>query len=468
MKKNLFLRIFLVLLLALLGGCVDYSPPPKIVHADNYTATLNSEKRILPEYTGLFTVDDAIRIGLANNPDYEQQKLSVSLAYNSYYQSLVNYLPSLEVTAATSINQTQTQSPAFTPGWQKSGWEHPAGVTATSSFTIFNGLRKEFNLLAQMANVKLTEELQYDMRRILVNSIIIAYYDIAQTKEQIKITQLDLKFQTQMREFEMAKFQQNLVTEDSILNFEYLEEQDKSTILQLDLTYKQQTYTLASLLGLTSADLPKDIKLMSVADIVETINIDFNPMSVEYYLDIAVDQRPDLKALRENLRITKYDLYGAWGAFAPVVTADANYGWGTEEFPQSRGDNEIDYGLTTKWTIWDSGHRIFSLRNAQITYDMSYEQLLAGWIQIIQDVRYSYDAMQMSLENYKVLEKSVEIAEKQRKIVQALYETDMETLPRLNEAQNNLFVSQFNLAIATIQIYQAKANLDKSCGISRY
>lgn len=451
---------------------MDYAPPPKIVHADNYTATLNSEKRVLPEYNGLFTVDDAIRIGLANNPDYESQRLSVTLAYNSYYQAMVSYLPSLNVSTSMNVGGGQAQSPAFgSAGWQKSAWSHGASASASSSLVIFNGLRREFNLLAQAANVKMTEEQQKDMRRILIYSIIIAYYDIAQTKEQIKVTQADMKFQEQMREFEMAKFQQNLVTEETVFNFEYLAEQDKSTILGLDLSYKGQTYTLASLLGLTSADLPKDIKLMSIAEIVETINIDFNPMGVEYYLDIAIDQRPDLKALRENLRMSKYQLYGAWGAFAPVVTADANYGWGTADWlhqDNRAGANAVGYGIGSSWTIWDNGNNIFNLRAAQINYDIQYQTLLSGWIQIIQSVRYAYDAMQISLENYKVLEKAAEIAEKQRKMVQALYETDMVTLPRMNEAQNNLYQAQFTLAIATIGIYQAKANLEKACGISRY
>jgi len=183
MKKNLSLLLLLFLIATLLGGCVDYAPPPKIVHADNYTATLNSEKRVLPEYNGLFTVDDAIRIGLANNPDYESQRLSVTLAYNSYYQAMVSYLPSLNVSTSMDVGGGQTQTPAFgSAGWQKSAWSHGASATASSSLVIFNGLRREFNLLAQAANVKMTEEQQKDMRRILIYSIIIAYYDIAQTK----------------------------------------------------------------------------------------------------------------------------------------------------------------------------------------------------------------------------------------------------------------------------------------------
>lgn len=471
MNRSPLLRIILLLIVGLTGSCVDYSPPPRIVHADNYSATLNSDKRVLPEYAGLFTVDDAIRIGLANNPEYEQQKLAVTQAYNNYYQTIIQYLPTMNIGTNMGVSQAQAQSPAFTPGWDKTPWSHTGGLSASSSFTIFNGLRREFNLLQEMANVRMTEELQQNMRLLLVNSIIIAYYDIAQSREQIKITQADLKFQVQMRDFEMAKFQQNLVTEESVLNFDYLAQQDKSTILALDLNYKQQTYTLASLLGLTSADLPKDIKLMSISEIVETINIDFNPVGVEYYLDIAVDQRPDLKALRESLRMSKYELYGKWSAFAPVVTANAAYGWGTADWLHEgnrRGASAVNYGINTSWTIWDNGDRIFDLRDAQISYDMTYQQLLIGWIEIIQSVRFAYDSMQMTLENYKVVEKAVEIAQRQQKMVLALYETEMITLPRLNESQNNLFQSQFSLALATIAIYQAKANLEKACGISRY
>ena len=190
-------------------------------------------------------------------------------------------------------------------------------------------------------------------------------------------------------------------------------------------------------------------------------------MGVEYYLDIAIDQRPDLKQVRSALKAQRFELYSTWGKFAPTISATANYGLTTSDWEYS--GQSISYGLTASWELLDAGmSRIFNVRSAQINLAQSKLDVLSKWIDIVGEVRTAYVKLQMSLIDEQLRTEAVEFAKKQRDMVKEKYENQIESITRLNQVQSLLVTAQLTKTTSIISVYKAKTDLNTACGIQRY
>ncbi len=278
-----------IVALICLSSCVSSNPPPpSVLHADSYTTVETNEKRILPETNELFTVNDAIRIGLANNPTYESTKLSLEKAYNTMYEEIVGYLPTLDINQNTGIinysKSFATKGDGFfglgVGDFGKGTSDGSVGYGANSSLTLFNGLQREFNILRTYELAKQKDYAMKYARLTLINTIQLAYYNMAMLKSQFNIYTANADFQHQMLEFQKIKFQHNLITNDHVLNFELELDLAKLRVLEIRLNYKIAEYTLAALLGLTTVEFPENLKLMTLGAILENIKEGYNPLGI--------------------------------------------------------------------------------------------------------------------------------------------------------------------------------------------
>ena len=460
--------IFLSVLTAIVSGCFSSPPPPaSVLHADTYTTLTSSEKRMLPETDKIFTIEDAVRIGLANNPSYEIVSLSLATAYNTFYQSLFNYLPTVGLsTGGYSIGQNQFL-PNGASSWTTSGFDSSPSLTAQGSFTIFSGLKKEMALLASYENIRETAQALKYARLILINQIIEQYYAIVLSKEEAIIHTQDLSFQKEMLENARYTYKNNLVTYDFILNFEQAVKVQQAGVVGQQMLAKTQEYGLAALLGLTTAEFPENTKFMAMNELVKNLERDFASLGVEYYLDIAIDQRPDLKESRSALKANKFNLYSAWGAFSPTISANASYRLNTSDWGYS--GQGFAYGLSAEWTVLSPGlSRIFNVRSAQINVAQSKLDVLQKWIEVVRGVRGAYTYLQSELIREKLYREAVVLTERQRDMVKEKYENQLEPITRLNEVQTALIHAKFEQARALIRVHTARTNLYTACGIQRY
>ena len=468
MLNNKLVRVLYILSAIAFSGCVSSTPPPpSVLHADNYSALTSQEQRILPVGNKVFTLEDAVRIGLANNPGYEKQKLALTKAYNNFYKQLFTYLPTVSASVNGGVSQGQTKTNGNSH-WVRNDWAKSGGFSGSASFTIFNGLSREMELLAKYEAVAKTKQALKYVRLTLINAIVNIYYDLVLSKAQIAITRQDLSFQQQMLEIEHVKYDNGLVTYDQVLNFEYKVKSVEIGILTFVLNYDVQGYALAALMGLTTAELSNNIELQSLDELIKKIEQNYSPLGVEFYLDIAIDQRPDLKESRLALKAAKYSLYSAWGKFAPTFDANADYGLNTRDWFSYKGES-LNYGISANWDILTSGFsRIFTVRDNQITVAEKGQDVLIKWIEVVEDVRKAYVALQNSLLQEKLATASERIAEKQRDMIKEMFENQLVSVTRLNETQNDLVKAQLEKVKALITVYQTKSDLEKACGVQRY
>jgi len=443
-------------LIAITAGCVSYKPPPDIIHADNYTAESDSEQRRVPADNKILTVNETINIAVANNPNYQIARLNMVSAYALYYKSLSLFSPTL------SANYGQN----WTQGVSTIGSESAGGLVA--SYTAFNGMQDIFGALSASATAKGKEYLYQDIRRLLVKDTRVAYYQILLDRAQIQIELGNEVFNEQMVNDEQLKYDAGASSLSEVLNFKINRNDAQAALINDKAKYQIDRYLLAQLMGLTTANIPPEVRFPPIEVLADKVFT----MGVEFYLDMAIHQRPDLKSQKEALKAAKYSLYQSWGAFSPTASVSMDYGFdrtdtGTGAMGGAMapdGNNTYGYGWSVNWDLWKGGSRIFDVRSNMALYDVEKEKLLQKWISVVESVREYYTHLNMAIATRTIQSQTLELARQRRDLVREEYNAGNKDIATLNQAQSQLITAESSYVQAVIGVAVDRAKLAAACG----
>ena len=462
-------------LFAFSSGCVAYKPPPDIIHANNYTAESMKVQRALPFAYKEMSVKDAINIAITNNPTYQTARLAMIKAWATYYGSLNAFAPNIGV--GFSGSQSGTYGNATSPTYSNT-WASGIGSSGNygANYNVFNGLMDTMYAMNQLASAKSAEELNKDARRKLVLSVKLAYFQILKDKATIQIQQSNEMFQEQQVNETQLKYDAGASSLADLLNWKVKRNDAQVAVIIAKAAYAVDKYALAALLGLTSSEIPDSVEFPNV-DVIEDQGYS---LGVEFYINVAVSQRPDLQSSREMVKAYKYSLYQTWGAFSPTANIGWQYASSTNNGamrPYDSGTTYTNsYGFNTTWTIWDGnntasgtsgggGCRITNVRKAQADYDTAQETLLSTWITVIQNVRTAYTNLVASIATKKINGATLSMSKERRDLVRDGYNAGNTDIATLNGAQNDLVSVEQNYVSSIISVATNKANLDAACGL---
>ena len=380
-------------------------------------------------------------------------------AYAIYYSALSAYSPTL----AASWGATQDAG-----GNVDGGKSTNYAGRFTAGYQAFSGLTTTMAALAARATAEASEWAVKDYRRTLVRSVIVTYNQILLDRAYVRIQQGNERFQTQNADNSLLKYNAGAVSLSELLNFKIKKNQAKALAIDATKSYKIDRYALAALMGLTTADLPKGTKFPEI----EVSDADEFELGIEFYLDIAIAERPDLKGQKETLESARYSLYSAWGAFSPTLDLGLNYGYsntkgnGGSARPTVKNSN-YDYNFAFNWDLWKGGSRIFNVRSSEALYDIQKQALLKKWIDVVMEVRTYYVSLLADVASRKVLGQAKEMAQQRRDLVQEEYNAGNVDIAVLNEAQQELISAQQGWVTQTIGVSNSRARLYAAVGVSQ-
>ena len=456
--------------LAAITGCTSYEPPPKAVTRSNFTdIPADEQKRLTVADHKFLTLEEAQRLAVQNNPNFKTKYFAIVAARAAYYGAFAPYLP--KITVAYQIGQSFNEpNNVYRNNIRNGSRTFENSPTASASWLIFDSFVREMNLLAAKHSWKETEALELDARRLLVRSVAYAYNDILLAMAKIKIAKENMKFQnSQLKENEL-KFEVGAVPLSNVLNFKAYYNTAESDLYSAEYLFASSKYTLAQLMGLTEGTIPEDVKFPGVP------SPDGEALaSLSVYLDTALANRPDLKAYREALEVSKYNYWSSICSFGPTVTFNANIGYTagqTRVKNYSEGGDytnkyqtfSFSYGATASWEIFSGGKTFFNMRSQQAAMLQSDYTLANNWISIITEVRTAYDSYLTCLKQVKISQKSLELYRKIRDLVDEEYRAGNTELTRLNEAQRDFVSAETTLATYVINMHNAKAQLQAAVG----
>ncbi|MCP4177270.1 MAG: TolC family protein [bacterium] len=447
MKLLKFAVIFLYCLIIInLMGCISHRSLPPAVFSDNYTALENKSQRQYPRGNKVLTVDDAINTSLANNPTYEIARLNMIQAYSNYYKSLSKLSPGLAIGSSTLNHRMNTVGGAA------------SGVSMT----------KLFNVLNKHAEAESQEYSYKNIRRILIKEIKLTYYQIQLDRAKTQIDLGNRIYNDLMIKYAESK-KNNSVSKGDLLNFKIDKNNAQSALIKNNALMQINKFKLAKLMGLTSSNVNNNIKLAPIN--IPDNNIEY-PMSQDYYLDMAIKQRPDLASQKEILKAAKYSLYKSWSALSPVANAGLDYGfaraYSTSGLPGSimmmAQNFDWNYGFDINWNLLQGGGRIFTIREKQAAYYAMKEALLRKWISVVRSVRTDYTQLNKSIARRKIIAETLKMAKERRNQLREKYNDGKTNIAVLNQAQNSLVKTEGEYVKSCIHVAMSKAKLAAAVG----
>jgi len=462
--KVLSATVISAVLLAALTAC-NVAKPPAAISKDKYTEITAEEHQKLPAGLKLLTLDEAQTIAIQNNPSFKSRYFAVSQARAQYYRRFAYYLPT--VTASFGMNSNHYRG--YTEDAGASYKTYSLSPSMSASLLVFDSFQREMNLLAARHSWKQTEQIEQDARRLLLQNVAYAYNTVMLAKAQRNIALEDMRYNRQLLKETELKYGVGASTLSDVLNFKVNYNNAESNLYTANYSFASAKYALAALMGLTEGTIPDDIEFP------EQLASDGEMLADEsVYLDAALSNRPDLKALREALEASKFSYYSSIAAFGPTVTANLSLGYTNsathyspyhyDTYTQHRGITRNRYstfstGVNVSWDLFSGGSTFFNMRASQAAMEQAEYQLADQWITVINDVRTAYENYIVSLKTVKLYQKNLEAVRKMRDLVDDEYEAGNCAITRVNEVQREFVNAETFLAQAVVSMHNAKAQI---------
>ena len=483
MRRNGFREVFAVagaFSAFFVGGCYQYTPPSAVTKGDIYSQRVKDDREDLFKGMKQLTRSDAQRIALKNNPTYIAAYHAVAAARMRYYQAWGAYSPQISAgfSAQDRISRMYNARTSLGHNGSNRSGSFSTNTSIGATLLLFDGLAREFGVLAAEHSMEYEKAMEADQCRTIMQAVAVAYNTVLLAIENRRIAEEDRRFQMSSLKDTKYKFEAGAVPLSDVLNFEILMNSAEVSMIDADYQYETAIYSLAVLMGYPDGTLPAELEFPS------DFKSDFGDLpAVEIYLDAALAHRPDLKGYREQLEVSRYQLYQTYSAYSPTVSAFAEFGFGTNASRSHVGRHNIgnvyyasedsrsyynqpsfSYGVTADWTIFNGFIRYNTMREYQANLAVAEYSVAAQWFTVVGEVRAAYANYVQTVRQTRFYEKIRELSKKQRDLVDEEYRAGNAELTRLNEAQRDLVEAETNLASSYISIQNAKAQLDAAVG----
>lgn len=462
--RLLTLSVFCASAAMVLSGCYNYEKPAAATMETEFQQRKKDGADELLKDVKLLTIENAQRIALANNPDYRSAYHAVKAAEMVYYQALGSFAPT--VNATFSIGQSHSYPHSGTsPHYHDSAFTTNTGINA--NWVLFSGLSRYFAAKIAKAGQNFQEAMEEDACRTLLRGVAYAYNEIMLAKENIRIADKDMSFQQDcLRETEL-KYEVGTVPLSEVLNFKIRVNNAISNKITAERTYEIATYVLAVLMGYPEGKFPEWVNFAEIKTDLDAI-----VPKVEVYLDAALANRPDLRGMREQLKIAEYTKYKSYSAYSPVISAYANFNYQHRDGRSSLNrahtrayGPSFEYGASASWTLFNGFIRYNQVREAQANMAIAEFALASAWLGVIQEVRTAYTNYIQSVRQAKIFEGTLKYSTEQRDLVAKEYEAGTIGITRLNEVQKDLVDAEATLASAYINTKNAMVQLEAAAGM---
>ncbi len=462
------------LAIAVAGCQKPYTPPAGDFKYDSFSERERSKADNILQSISTLSLEDAQKIALLNNPNYIAAYHSVNAAKMRYYQSFASYSPTISMSVGWSggINDYMSQQGSVAHRSTNPNQDYSSSFSGgvSASLLLFDGLSREFGVMAAKHNYSSAMALNENSRRQLLLAVAQAYYDILLANENRRIALEDMSFQLKnLRETEI-KHQYGAVPLSDVLNFQIQVNQADSNRLTAEYNYSTALYTLAALMGYPEGTIPDSIKFPEIKYESESLLL-----GVDTYLDMALANRPDLKSYREQLKISEYQLYRSYSAFSPTLRASASYSLAGNKniyhgkyggYSRSNDTQKLSYGISADWVIFNGFQRYNATREAQASLAIAEFSVAQAWLGVVNDVRTAYANYDVNIKQANLFFAIRKLVFEQRDLVQAEYDAGQAEIVRLNEAQRNVVSAEGTLVRALANVQKARAQLEAAANIN--
>ena len=410
------------------------------------------------------TLDQAKALALRDHPSLEAMRLRVSAAAAGVRIARSAYWPTLDADASASRLQKHSFTgvpPAFAHQMDMTPYS-TYGVNLTAGLLLFDGFRRDFDLLAAQSGESASRHALADAQRLMLQAVASTYYHALLARETMRIAQDDADYSSTLLADTRNRFQAGTAPTSEVLTFENRRDEAESQRVEAAKSWRIACVALAELLALADGELPSGTTL--------TLPTNAPPatLSLPAALAAATCQRPDLQVAEAQAQAAEAQLHSADAAWWPRLEAVAQSGLARDRdlrFESDRNQN-LMIGVQATWNFFGGGRDTATRDAAEAMARTAAQTKAALLLKIATEVRQNLAALEASREQLAIQTRVLERARQIRDLVRQEYVGGTAGITRMTEVQNEAVKADAGLVITRIDHLLNLENLDAATGQS--
>lgn len=182
----------------------------------------------------------------------------------------------------------------------------------------------------------------------------------------------------------------------------------------------------------------------------------------------AMANNPEIKAAMESLRAAGHAVSAARFGFFPDLVLNYNYGIDSPNFAIHAPDGTRNLGYSASATldipVWDWFATRSRLHESKVRREQAQTELTVAQRQLIANLSESYQEAQVSLEQLRLLDNTVQSATESLRLANLRYSSGEGTVLEVVDSQNTLVQAETSRADGAARYFNALANLQTLTG----
>ncbi len=407
------------------------------------------------------TLDEAVKLGLANSKALKYSQSKVDQAISQYNQAKDRALP----TGSVSYMYSRAQIPANTLAFGPTTFALPKSANANLGVASlaepiyaggkFRYARESTDLLVKIARLDIDKD-----KDQISYGIISAYYNLYKVLQSKKVVDTNLATVDQQIKQAQRFFEQGIVTKNDVLRFQLQRSNIELNGIELESNRKVINYNLDVLLG-----LPETTQIN-----VDKVNTMDHPVvqPLTNYLDSAFANRQEIRQLALRTRVAETNIKNTRADRMPTLAATAGaYYLDISLNPLPTKNNYIvplTAGLALSWnfsSLWSNKNKE---AEARIERDQTVINTGITTDNLKNEVNQNYQEYIAAINKVNLLQTAIAQATENNRLQESRYRSNIASATDRADAQTLLYQAQIDLELAKADAGLAYYNLLKSTG----
>jgi outer membrane protein TolC len=416
----------------------------------------------------VLTLDDAIRLAIANNRSLKIASLEVDKSNWQLAEIKTKRLPSFSGTILGSqlLNEVSFAFPAGAFGNIPGVGPFPtadtkittprqpiAYVMAQAMQPLSQLYKINLGVRAEELSAKIASEKARSERQNLVKDVKQAYYAVLQSESQLEAAEANVKQYQELDRVVLQRVSQEAALKSDSLDVKAKFANEKYKLVQLRNTLDSRKEYLNNLLG-------RDIRTDFETEKVPVAS--FEEVDLNLARSRALEQRPEIKQAELSMRQAEYDRRMAKADYIPDVGVAFNYAsnFNVDVLPR----NMTSIGFELKWEPWDWGRRKDIVNQKKVTETQAQTQLHEAQARVLIDVNTRFRKLEESRMLISVAQAEREAAQQRLREVTNKYEEQAVLLSDVLRQQASAASTSDDYEQALLGFWSAKSEFEKSLG----
>ncbi|MDO9268494.1 MAG: TolC family protein [Methylobacter sp.] len=416
-----------------------------------------------------FTLDQAIDYALSNNPDLQIATERISQAEAQLGVALSAFYP--QVTAKVGYDHSNNPAQVFSmivsqrdfnansinninnPGYRQNFRPEIIG-----KLSLFRGGQDYQNSKAAELGISAAEFERSSVRNALIEAVTASYYAYLAAQEAHKVAQDSISAIASELKQTKLRYEAGTVLKSDVLSLQVKSVEAQEAQIRAANGIELAKTSIATLLGLSAE------QAFTVASTSSTLPEPKLTTSFNDLLELAMTQRPEVKAAANQVEISQRRIKSEQGAYLPKADAYVSYGQNSQSPGFSGSKDNVTAGVSVEMDLFsglETKNRVSAAeRKAAEARETERKTKLA----IEQEVKIAFLKLEEALARMRVTEASVRAADEALRLVNEERRAETVTVTRYIESEVARNKAHSNTIAAHYDALSAEAALKKAVG----